>query len=99
MQQALTDTCLSHTGAMQCPIFNTLLVEKTQFLLILEKEVFIVKMRTSPLKCNSPFLAKREILNSVLMVDLFIEGQVPTEMDKGEESLEKEGGDISKSTI
>lgn len=28
------------------------------------------------------------------MVDLFIEGQVLTEMDKGEESLEKEGWDI-----
>ena len=34
------------------------------------------------------------------MVDLFIEGQVLTEMDKGEESLEKEGWDIlSKSKI
>ena len=33
------------------------------------------------------------------MVDLFMEGQVLTEMDKGEESLEKEGWDISKSTI
>lgn len=76
---------------MQCLIFNILLVEKIQFFFILEKEVFIVKMRISFLKYNSLFLVKREILNLVLMVDFFIEGQVFIEMDKGEESLEKEG--------